>query len=187
MSYPEYQDYKTALGAPKMLEPTTKDILGPFHKDGAPFREDISEGLPDAFELHGSVRDTDDGSIYGAVLDFWQANPQGEYDEVGFKHRARTKANAGYAHSYQHNNYVLKTVRPGCYDISEPDAKQPHEFRCPHIHVIVTAPGFKRLVTQLYFPAGEHNETDHWFSSKRLLLVTRVPGKYVFDFVLERE
>jgi protocatechuate 3,4-dioxygenase beta subunit len=178
----DYQRYKgqrptRAAPAAGKLAPTTPDILGPFWKDGAPERPDgrlcgPHEGKP--LVVSGRVIDTN-GNPAEAVLDVWQADANGVYDNDGFQFRGKIKT----ALDDRGQVYVIRTIRPGDYKISDPG--QPDEFRCAHIHVKVTAPGFKPLTTQLYFPDDKFNSTDHWFSESRVIRDGR------FDFVLERQ
>lgn len=158
-------------GAAK-LAPTGADILGPFYLAGAPIREDgrlcgPHEGKP--LVVSGFVRNQD-GEAIDAVLDVWQADADGVYDETGFTFRGKFRC-------LSDTGYGFETIRPGDYKISEPG--QADDFRCAHIHVIVTADGFKPLTTQLYFTDDPYNATDHWFSTARVIRDGR------FDFVLE--
>ena len=111
-----------------------------------------------------------DGNPLPALLDFWQADAKGEYDETGFEFRGKVQAGADGA-------YKLETIEPGDYAIG------PNEYRCAHIHIKVSAPGFKLLTTQLYFNGDQYNATDHWFNSA---MVIGNPDGH-FDFVLERD
>src|SRR5438105_2443468 len=143
--YSRYQDYKDQIQSntttPDIkggkLTPTTPDIEGPFYLPGAP---ELVDGVlyPDPdLTIAGAVFDVRTGQqIVGAVLDFWQADVNGVYDEHGMKYRGKIVAR-------KYGTYELRTRRPGDYAISDT------EFRCAHIHVKVTAAGFKPLTTQL--------------------------------------
>jgi protocatechuate 3,4-dioxygenase beta subunit len=67
------------------LEPTASNAEGPYYKSGAPERTALVE--PDMtgtrLLLTGQVLTTGCQPVAGAVLDFWQANDQGEYDNAG--------------------------------------------------------------------------------------------------------
>lgn len=163
-----YQKYKD------QLSPTSGDIEGPFYKAGAPFRQKLVDAP--SLVIAGSVMDTEGKPIIGAVLDFWQANEKGDYDLDGFDFRGKQKVTQEPTVVLPAGRYELLTVRPGDYQIGE------HEFRCAHLHVKVTAPGFVPLTTQLYFPDDKYNFTDHWFNKDRVIDATNS-----FDFVLARE
>src|SRR5438094_275702 len=70
----------------------------------------------------------------GAQLEWWSANPRGDYDA---EHRGAQRAD-GTGH------YRYETDLPGRYP-----------GRPLHLHVRVTAPGHKPLVTQLYPRPGQ--------------------------------
>lgn len=164
--YAEYQKFKKASAA-KQLEPTPSDIEGPFYKAGAPFNDTLDANP--SLHISGQVVDQD-GSPIEAILDFWQADAQGVYDNTGFRFRGKVKNDLV-------NGYKLHTIEPGDYEIG------PNDFRCAHIHVKVSAPGFKLLTTQLYFPDDPYNSTDHWFNPK--MVIAKAIANFVF--VLERQ
>src|SRR4051812_37399674 len=101
-THADYQHFKgqaqvaDGIAAAGNLLPTSPDILGPFYKAGAPFREGgrlagPHDGKP--LILHGTVRDTSGELIagLGAVLDVWQANGEGDYDNDGFNYRGKVE------------------------------------------------------------------------------------------------
>jgi protocatechuate 3,4-dioxygenase beta subunit len=180
-AYVAYQQYKdqprtTATAPAGKLPPTTGDIEGPFYKAGAPIIESSVLAEDGNLIVSGFVRNQD-GEALDAVLDVWQADAHGDYDEKRFHLRGKIRclSDAGYA---------FKTARPGDYKIAD----DPPDFRCAHIHVKVTADEFKPLTTQLYFPKDPYNATDHWFSQDRVIQINEIlrPGEGRFDFVLER-
>jgi protocatechuate 3,4-dioxygenase beta subunit len=173
VKYEQYQQFKApppAQAGRSRLCPTPPDILGPFYKPGAYVLQDGKLADAPALRVEGRVTDVE-GTPLPANLDVWQANEKGEYDNAGFTLRGVVLCDAA-------GNYAFETVRPGHYQISDT------EYRCPHIHVKVTAPGCKELVTQLYFASDEYNDADHWF--KGVNVVKFPDGKAGrFDFVLE--
>ena len=84
----------------------------------------------------GYVLDQDCKPVAGALLDFWQADGEGVYDNEGYRLRGRQYTDA-------EGRYRLETVIPGEYP-----------GRTEHIHVKAQAPGGRVLTTQLYFPAS---------------------------------
>ena len=116
---------------PARCEPTRADALGPFYKPNAPRRTSVGQG----YVLTGVVRSANGcAPIPGALVEFWLANPQGEYDD---DHRATMQAGAQGDYRFESNVPV------------------PYGGRPPHIHVKVTAPGFRELVTQQYPQPGQ--------------------------------
>lgn len=111
--------------------PTRPDALGPFYESNAPERSATGRGLV----VSGVVR-----SVKGCLplpaarIEWWSANARGDYDD---EHRASQRADAS-------GRYRYETTFPGRYP-----------GRPPHLHVRVTAPGHKPLVTQLYPTPGQ--------------------------------
>lgn len=108
--------------------PTRADALGPFYEPGAPVRSKVGTG----YVLRGRVLTTGCRPIRRARIEFWLVNPRGRYDDA---HRATVIA-------ARDGRYRLESNRPPGY-----------EGRPPHIHVRVTARGFRTLVTQ-HYPRG---------------------------------
>lgn len=176
---------------PSKFRPTEDNILGPYHRRGAPFRGKITPPLEPGDELvvRGRVWGFDTKQpLSAATLDIWQANAQGRYDnddpqnppKKGVYHnRARLAVDeTGY--------YEYQTIRPGRYQIGE------GRWRPSHIHYLVAAPGYKTLITQMYFHGDPENARDQFI--KPSLIVTpetvRVrQGTFLlatFDIVLAR-
>ena len=101
-------------------------MLGPFYEPGAPVRTSVGSG----YVLSGSVLAAEECKpIPNARIEFWLANPRGEYDDA---HRATVFAG-------HRGEYRLESNVPVSYG-----------GRPPHIHIRVKAPGYEELVTQHY-------------------------------------
>lgn len=119
---------------------TSADQEGPFYSTAAPERENLREegmaGRP--ILLSGWVFDADCRPLAGAVLDFWHADAEGQYDNAGYRLRGRVTAGAD-------GGYRLETISPTAYT-----------GRPPHVHLkVFDAGGAERLTTQIYFPGAE--------------------------------
>ena len=150
--------------------PTLSQTAGPFFKPRSPERASLLEpGMGGArIVVTGSVVSTSCRPIAGALLDFWQADDQGRYDNAGFRLRGHQFADA-------QGRYRLETVVPGLYT-----------GRTRHIHVRVQAPNQSVLTTQLYFPDEPANRSDFIFRPELLMAVRdEADAKVgVFNFVL---
>jgi protocatechuate 3,4-dioxygenase beta subunit len=111
-------------------KPTPPDMLGPFYKPNAPVRSRVGEG----YVVGGVVRTTDCSPLNGARIEFWLAGPDGEYDD---DHRATMYAGKNGAYRF------ASSFPP------------PYAGRPSHIHIRVSAPGCRTLVTQHYPVPGQ--------------------------------
>ncbi len=112
-------------------EPTRPDMLGPYYEPNAPERTRVGSG----YVLSGTVLGADGCEpVSDARIEFWLANPGGEYDDA---HRATVLAGERGRYRFESNVPVSYGGRP------------------PHIHVRVSAPGYRDLVTQHYPEAGQ--------------------------------
>ncbi|MBK7778437.1 MAG: dioxygenase [Sandaracinaceae bacterium] len=139
------QDGTVLCGAP-----TGADIEGPYYVAGS--LETATLG-PGALTLRGAVMDARCQPLPGAMVDVWQADETGAYAND----RYRAKQRAGADGSYQ-----FQTTKPGNY-LNGP------QYRPAHIHLKASAPGFRSLTTQLYFPDDPYNGIDPWFEAARLV------------------
>ncbi len=124
---------------------TPSQTVGPFFSiclpwpDGPTVVEPGSEG---AITLHGYVLDGEGAPVPDAMVETWQAGPDGTFDPPfrGFG-RAPTDADG---------RWEITTVKPGRVD----------DRQAPHIDVSVLARGLlDRVITRIYF-ADEDNGSD---------------------------
>jgi protocatechuate 3,4-dioxygenase beta subunit len=125
----------TLVGASVLAQPrcapTSPDMEGPFYKQGAPLREATGHGLV----VSGVVRSAETcDPIGGARVEWWQANPRGEYDDA---HRGTQVTGAGGAYRF------------------DTDFPPPYSGRPSHIHLKADAKGYRTLTTQLYPKGGQ--------------------------------
>jgi protocatechuate 3,4-dioxygenase beta subunit len=134
-------------------DPTPAQTEGPYFTPDSPRRASLLEpGMAgQRLVVAGTVLTTDCRPVKAALLDFWQADDAGEYDNQGYRLR-------GHQFSDADGTWRLETVVPGLYT-----------GRTRHIHVKVQAPDGPVLTTQLYFPGEPANERDGIFSPELLL------------------
>jgi protocatechuate 3,4-dioxygenase beta subunit len=155
---------------------TESNIEGPYYKEGAPFKQVLREGLKEEGErliLSGKVLNVRCEPVEGAVLDFWQADSNGNYDNEGFTLRGKVKTD-------KDGKYLLDTIIPKEYG-------QGIAIRPSHIHVKVGIPGQSILTTQLYFEGDAYNESDLFIKDSLIMKVVEENGtkKANFNFVIE--
>ena len=149
---------------------TLAQTEGPYFKPSSPERTELfEEGIPgQPIELVGFVLSRSCKPISGALLDFWQADGKGQYDNSGFRLR-------GHQFTDAEGRYRLRSVVPGVYP-----------GRTRHIHVKVQPRGGRVLITQLYFPGEAANRSDGLFRKELLVRTAKNAGWLAgrFDFVV---
>ena len=190
---------------------TAAALLGPFWRANAPHYplganlvQSSTPGAP--LFVSGVVRDLEGNPIAGAAVDVWHASPIGLYEnqdpeqaEMNLRGLFTTDAE-GRLH--------FRSVRPAGYPVPTDGpvgdllrAQRRHPYRPAHIHFMITKPGFKTLITQIFADDADHLQTDVTFS-----VIRSIVGAYVrhgggpapapdvdgpfytldYDFVLER-
>ena len=168
---------REAVAACPTSVPTDTNIEGPYYRTGAPLRSDLTDpgviGTP--LLITGSVLSLDCRSpLSDAVLDVWQADGDGHYDndgsstKTGMRLRGLVKVDAKGAFSF-------RSVMPGRY-------LNGRTYRPAHVHVKVTAKGHTPLTTQLYFPNDPFNAIDPFIKKSLVMDVSKDTAH--FDFVL---
>ena len=150
---------------------TSELTEGPYFKANSPERASLLEvGMAGTkLVLTGSVFTTDCQPVAHALLDFWQADASGQYDNTGYTLR-------GHQYTDATGHYQLTTVVPGLYP-----------GRTEHIHLKVQAPGGPIITSQLFFPGVPNNDEDGIFDPKMLLTVQETSDGLTatFDFVVK--
>lgn len=150
---------------------TPTQTEGPYFKPSSPERLSLLEPEMRGRRLivSGVVRGTDCKPVPRALLDFWQADAGGRYDNAAFRLRGHQLTDA-------EGRYRLETILPGVYP-----------GRTRHIHVKAQAPNRPPLTTQMYFPGEAGNARDGLFDPALLVaLADAADGATArFDFVLD--
>ena len=155
---------------PPDVKATPSQTAGPYFTPNSPERVSLLEqGMKgQRIVLAGSVLSTSCAPVGRALVDIWQADAQGEYDNRGYRLR-------GHQFTDAQGRYRFETIVPGVYP-----------GRTRHYHVKVQAPGRPVLTTQLYFPGEPENQRDGIYSSALLLRMGdgAAVRSATFDFVL---
>ncbi|MCW2581973.1 MAG: Protocatechuate 3,4-dioxygenase alpha subunit [Klenkia sp.] len=139
------------LDGPLTLRTTPSATVGPFLAIGltwpdGPFA--VAEGTPGAVWLRGRVLDGNGDVVPDAMVETWQADPDGRFahpdDPRG---AATTEGFRGVGRSdTRHGEYAICTLKPG----PVPDGEG--GWQAPHVDVSVFARGLlDRVVTRVYF------------------------------------
>src|SRR5438067_13721792 len=90
------------------LPVTVSETEGPYFKTNSPESTSLVTETTQGtlLTITGQVVDQDGTPIAHALLDFWQADASGAYDNTGYNLR-------GYQYTDENGNYTLTTVVPG--------------------------------------------------------------------------
>jgi len=188
---------------------TEATVFGPFFVEGAPMVEhgaDIANGAKGApCFVQGQVTGLDGEPVAHALVDVWQADEEGFYDVQKpdpslSEHRARaqlrTDADGRYhfrsivAHEYPipHDGPVGALL----------DSLGRHPWRPAHLHFMIQAQGYERLITHVFRHGGRYLDSDAVFGVRPSLIADWArhesddparPSVYYtldYDFVLNR-
>lgn len=176
-------------------EPT---VFGPFHVDGAP-RKEMGESIvidpgdnDEPVVLTGRVIDLDSNPIAGAELDVWQTASNGMYD---VQDEGQTTMNMrGIFTTGEDGRYEIRSIRPVAYPIPGDGpagallfANGRHNWRPGHTHFVVSAPGYKPVITHLFDSGSDYLDSDAVFGVRDSLIVDMTGGTCDYDFVLDRD
>jgi hydroxyquinol 1,2-dioxygenase len=177
----------------KLGNATESTVLGPFFVEGAPELEHgasiVKPGTPgEPCVVRARVTDLAGRPIAGAVIDVWQAGGDGFYDVQkpdGTNLRARFRSGAD-------GGFWFRCVKPDSYPVPHDGpvgkmlvATGRHPMRPGHLHFMIEAPGYDKLVTHLFVKGDQYLDSDAVFGVKRSLVVDFVKnaeGIYELDY-----
>ncbi len=164
-------------------EGTSSSVLGPFHISGAPdipFGFDMKRDYEGEILLaRGKVTDPNGNPIEGAKIDIWQTAPNGLYssqdpdqDTYSFHGIQTTNADGAYG---------FTTVKPVSYTVPTDGpvgdilrATGRHPWRPSHLHYIITADGYRPLVTEIFPDDDPYLDEDTVFGVREDLVMKYV-------------
>ena len=169
--------------------PTTTDVLGPFYRPGAPFRENIipRDYTGTIMHVSGTIYKEDGKTPFSnCFIEIWQADANGKYDNISDDYNYRGALKTG-----SDGNYHFITSMPAAYATNSAGTN----FRPAHIHMRIEGQdGDQDLITQVYFKGDKYIPTDDYSSSpsavNRILEVTKNNKNedvIRFDIVMSKE
>jgi len=190
---------------------TPSTVEGPFHIPDAPevahgaSMAGTAPGIP-CF-VSGTVRGLDGRPVARAILDLWQTDGEGLYEE---QRRTTEPWMRGIYRTQADGSYSIRTVAPISYTIPMDgpigalmERTDMSHMRPAHIHFAISAPGYHGVVTHLFQKGDEYIDNDVVYGVKAPLVVEFVkkpPGKasngdtvdtpfyeVKYDFVLEQQ
>lgn len=180
---------------------TENTVFGPFHIADAPRRQMgdtiCLDGKGESCLFEGQVLDLDGAPIEGATLDVWSDNAEGFYDvqQPGIQPRGN---NRGVFVTGPDGRYAFRGIKPVSYPIPDDGPVGQmlshlgrHPYRPAHMHYLITAPGYQRLVTHTFVGGDSYLTSDAVFGVKASLIAPyeRLEGQETlwrspFTFVL---
>ena len=165
---------------------TSSSVLGPFHNHDSQLRPtgvDLSGDQPGQKTwLHGRVMNVQGQPIAHAEIDFWQNADNGLYpaqDPLQDPQNLRCKIQCDADGSFN-----LLTLRPHPYTVPTDGpvgallaASRRNIWRPAHFHVIVSAPGYVGLVTELFPADSAYIDNDTVFGVRQGLIVPLLPSQ----------
>ena len=161
-------------------EATESTIFGPFYREGAPelaMGASISkDGRGEPVVVTGRVLSTDGTPIPDALLDVWETDENGLYEqqdpeqpEMNLRGKFRTDSQG---------HYCFVGIKPVSYAIPDDGpvgqllgALGRHPFRPAHIHLLISANGFAPVTTHLFVKGDQYLDSDAVFGTKDSLVV----------------
>jgi protocatechuate 3,4-dioxygenase beta subunit len=155
-------------------------LMGPFYVPGTP-ELDLGADLTgdndgERIVVYGQIRKNDDTPLPGAQIEVWQNAPNGLYavqDPNQPEHNLR-----GTLHADENGNYVFATAKPISYQVPEDSAGGElvraggrHCWRPAHIHIMVSADGCKRHISQVFDVNDPYIDEDSVFGVRDDLAV----------------
>jgi len=159
---------------------TESTVFGPFYREGAPelpMGATISQdGRGEPAVVAGQVRSTNGTPIAGALLDVWETDENGLYEQqdpeqpdMNLRGKFRTD---------HEGRYYFIGIKPVSYAIPDDGpvgqllrALSRHPFRPAHIHLLVSADGFMSVTTHLFVKGDPYLDSDAVFGTKDSLVV----------------
>ena len=162
---------------------TEHNVEGPLYRPGAPLRtppvtlcREDEEG--DILFVRGRVTAAEDGHpLAGALLDVWQADQRGYYenqDDSQPEYNLR-----GCLLADDQGQFEFRTIAPGAYEVTRGGpvadlllALGRPAWRPGHIHVKISCAGYAPLTTMLFLPGDPWLQKDAISAVKDSLIVT---------------
>ena len=150
------------------LVPTAEMTLGPFFpREFAQEANDLAGDFSAAIEITGRVTELDGKPLDNVILEIWQADAAGRFDNPGFSGWGRAATDA-------QGVYRFRTLRPGAA-----------QGRAPHVNFLILYSGLMRqLQTVMFFSNASDPVLAVVKAKDRLIAKPDGPNRYRFDIRL---
>lgn len=169
-----------AINHPSLDGATESTVFGPFYREGAselPMGATISkDGHGQPVVVMGQVLSTDGTPIPHAMLDVWETNENGLYEQQDAEQPDMNLR--GKFRTDSEGRYCFVGIKPVSYAIPDDGpvgqllrALDRHPFRPAHIHLLISADGFVPVTTHLFVKGDKYLDSDAVFGTKDSLVV----------------
>jgi protocatechuate 3,4-dioxygenase beta subunit len=179
------------LGVSMLVDAVAHQSADKGITDSTVLREEDGEPLV----MRGRVADPSGKPIAGAMVEVWQTATNQLYD-VQDENQPHGHLRATFR-TDEHGKYEFRTILPVSYPIPDDGpagqllrALGRHPFRPAHVHFMISAPSYRKLVTHLFLKGDKYLDSDAVFGVKPSLVVqpVRQDGTLTiaYDFTLAR-
>jgi hydroxyquinol 1,2-dioxygenase len=159
---------------------TPGSVLGPFHAVGSPWMDNpanlVGSNPGERVLLRGRVLNPKGQALPGATIDFWQNADNGLYWQQdptqptdNFRCQIRVDAQGAWeVATIRARPYTIPLDGPVWLDLVQPAGRD--GWRAAHVHMIVSAPGHRTLVTELFDAEDPYLDTDAVFGVRQALI-----------------
>ncbi|MFV8464771.1 catechol 1,2-dioxygenase [Flavobacterium sp. LB1P62] len=161
---------------------TPRTIEGPLYVAGAPKSKgfarlddgtEIEQG--EIFFMQGKVLDENNNPIPNAIVEVWHANLKGNYS---YFDQSQSDFNLrGTIETDENGNYQFRSILPSGYGVPPGGSTElllnavgRHGNRPSHVHFFVSAPGCRKLTTQINFDGDPYLWDDFAFATREGLI-----------------
>ena len=166
------------INAPVSAGATESTVFGPFFVDDSPEIApggDLAQGAKGMpCWVSGQVRSVDGSPLVGVRVDAWEADEDGFYDT---QYEGDRTAGRGWQRTGPGGEYRFWSVRPTHYPVPVDGpvgeliaAAGRRPMRPAHLHLMVTAPGYRTLITHVFAAGDEYLDRDAVFGVKDSLI-----------------
>ena len=167
-----------AINNPAYADATEATVFGPFFVEGSPevpLGGDIAAGAPgEPCWVEGTVTDAEGAPVPEALVEVWEADAEGRYDVQYGDDRVAAR---GHLVTDEQGRYSFWAITPTPYPIPDDGpvgrmlaATGRSPMRASHLHLMVSAPGCRTLVTHIFVRGDELLESDSVFGVKESLV-----------------
>jgi len=177
----------TAQNNAKPAACTESTVFGPFYVEDAPAFDngaDISNGAKGSpCFVQGRVLALDGTPLPGAIIDVWQSDEDGFYDvqKTGADGSHQASARARLRSDGQ-GRFHFRSILAENYPIPHDGpvgrmlaALGRHPWRPAHLHFMIEAPGYQRLITHVFRNGDRYLDSDAVFGVRSSLIADWLP------------